>query len=142
MGFSKPLRSLVFAFSALLVVGTVVSPAQAAATATPLFLSFETDDALGAEVAKAAAPGHALGSWYPGAVTAIAPTPPATHPGQALSFVKSSAAAAWSGFTTFDGGSATSYTNTANPVISFDYYSPSGTDTPVEIKLEVVGSAQ
>ena len=142
MGFSKPLRSLVFAFSALLVVGTVVSPAQAAATATPLFLSFETDDALGAEVAKPAAPGHALGSWYPGAVTAIAPTPAPTHPGRALSFVKSSDAAAWSGLTVFDGGSATSYTNTANPVISFDYYSPSVTDTPVEIKLEVVGSPQ
>ena len=78
MGFSKPLRSLVFAFSALLVVGTVVSPAQAAATATPLFLSFETDDSLGAEVAKPAAPGHALGSWYPDAVTAIAPTPAPT----------------------------------------------------------------
>lgn len=142
MGFSKPLRSLVFAFSALLVVGTVVSPAQAAATATPLFLSFETDDALGAEVAKPAAPGHKLGSWYPGADTAIAPTPPATHPGRALSFVKASTAAAWSGLTVFDGGSATSYTNTANPVISFDYFSPSVTDTPVEIKLEVVGLDQ
>jgi len=115
-------------------------PAQAVGTATPMFLSFESDDALGAEVGKASAPGHLLGSWYPGATTAISTTPPSPNAGQALSFLKAKSAYAWSGFTAFDGGTATSFTSTAKPVITLDYYSPSATDTPVELKLEVVGN--
>jgi len=116
-------------------------PANAVGTATPLYLSFETDDALGAELAQKAAPGHLLGSWYDAAPTAIVASPSPSHAGQALSFIKGGSADAWSGFTAFDGGSSTIYTNTANPVITMDYYSPSSSgNIPVELKLEVVGN--
>ena len=136
----KPLRILVLAFSALLLISNLAVPAQAAASATPLFLSFEDDDALGAEVAKPSSPGHLLGSWYDGATTSISDTPPAPHEGQVLSFLKAGSAYAWSGFTAFDGGSTSVFTDTAHPAITMDYYSSSVTDTPVELKLEVVGN--
>ena len=133
-------RIVIVALASVLFFGNLVMPANAVGTATPLYLSFETEDALGAEVAKPSAPGHLLGSWYDGAVTAIAPSPPATHEGQALSFLKAQSAYAWSGFTAFDGGASTIYTNTANPSITMDYYSPSSSNTPLELKLEVVGN--
>jgi len=136
----KTLRIAVLALAAVLTLGNIAVPAQAAGTATPLYLSFESNDALGAEVAKPTSLTHFLGSWYDGAVTAIATTPPATHEGQALSFLKAGSAYAWSGFTAFDGGSTTVYTNTASPTITMDYYSPSLSNTPVELKLEVVGN--
>lgn len=136
----KTIRIAVLSLAAVLTFGNLAVPAQAVGTATPLYLSFESDDALGAEVGKPSLPGHLLGSWYDGAVTAIAPTPPPVHDGQALSFLKAGSAAAWSGFTAFDGGSTIIYTNTANPVITMDYYSPSAGNTPVELKLEVVGN--
>lgn len=137
---NKPVRVAIFALIVLLFAGTLSVPAQAAASATPKFLSFETDDSLGAEVAKPSSPGHLLGSWYDGATTSISTTPPAPHEGQALSFLKAGSAYAWSGFTAFDGGSSTIFTDTAHPVITMDYYSSSATDTPVELKLEVVGN--
>jgi len=140
MGFVKPIRSTVFAIAAVLAFGNLATPAQAAATATPLYLSFEAADALGAEVAKPSLPGHLLGSWYDGATTAIVPTPSPSHDGQALSFLKAGSAYAWSGFTAFDGGSSTIYTTAAKPTITMDYYSPSSNTTPVELKLEVVGN--
>ena len=140
MFFKKAIRPFVFIASILFLAGSLIVPAQAVGTASPMFLSFESDDALGAEVAKPSSPGHLLGSWYDGATTSISTTPPAPHEGQALSFLKAGSAYAWSGFTAFDGGSATIFTDTSHPVITMDYYSSSVTDTPVELKLEVVGN--
>lgn len=138
----KSFRVFVAVLVASLAFGYLTNPASAAGSATPLFLSFETDDALGAEVAKASSPGHLLGSWYSdkGATTAIATSPPAPNSGQALVFTKAGDAAAWSGFTAFDGGGKTIFTDTSHPTITMDYYSSSTGDTPVELKLEVVGN--
>ena len=136
----KPVRVAIFALIAALTFGMLSIPAQAAASATPKFLSFETDDSLGAEVAKPSSPGHLLGSWYDGATTTIFTTPPAPNTGQVLMFTKAGSAYAWSGFTAFDGGSSTIFTDTAHPVITMDFYSSSLNDIPVELKLEVVGN--
>lgn len=140
----RKLASVAFG-SWLFVVAMIFSTlgattAFADSAATPLFLSFEANDALGAEVAQQSKPGHILGSWYDGADTAIAPTPPPIHDGQVLSFTKSASSYAWSGFTVFDGGSSVTYTNVSYSSITMDYYSPSEGNTPVELKLEIPGN--
>ena len=99
MVFSKPVRALIATVFVIFSAGIIQSPAHAA-TATPFYLTFESDDGLGAQVARAASPSHPLGYWYNSATTAISTVAlPSPHTGKALDFVKSQYEQKWSGFT-------------------------------------------
>ena len=138
MHFSKSLRTLGLLVISTFFAGSLVMPAQASVSVTPLYLSFESGDAYGAEVGKPAVTGsHAWGSWYPGATTAISTgTLPGSHEGQALDFIKAKTAAAWSGFTMFDSAGVSQFTDNDHPSITMDYYNSESTSTAVELKLE------
>jgi len=135
MVFSKPVRALIATAVVIFSAGIVQAPARAA-TATPFYLSFESNDGLGAQVGKAASSNRPLGYWYNSATTAISTAAlPSSHPGKALDFIKSQYEQKWSGFTVFDAGTTgVQFTNGSHPIVTFDYYSPD--NSPVQVKLE------
>ena len=139
MLMNKVTRILVAASFVMMTIGFVAFPAHAGeSTAKPLFLSFESDDAYGVEVAKPTTATHLLGSWYGGSPTSISASPPPTHEGSVLKFVKGSGSPTWSGFTVFNSYSAQQrvFTDTAHPIVTLDYYAPVA--SPVEFKLETL----
>ena len=131
MVLTKPSRIVALICAILVGVAVLVSPVRAAATASPLFMSFEDDDTASQEVAKATTASKKIGFWYGNAPASITSAIPAGHSGKALQFLKGKSAAAWSGFTAFD---AVTITDATKTVITMDYYSPD--NTPVMLKLE------
>ena len=121
--------ALLLATGSLVVTG--MAPAQAA-DATPLYLSFESDDPLKSLAISAEGP-------FSGTSTEIKAGTNLTGSGDTLHITKNGDP--WSGVNIL-GASSTpyGYTSAANKVITFDYWSPDATPSPVMLKLETPGA--
>jgi len=115
---------------ALALGGTLAAGTSAhAATASPVYMNFESNDSLGA---AAAAFSNLAGT------AAVAAAPAGNDSGQAFKFTKNGDA--WSGVNLLlPGSTAYAYTNSDHPSITLDYYSGSSVPSPVTLKLEKVG---
>ena len=130
MRFAKLFSTVVVSLLLLSSTSLLFLPAQAASL-TPIYLSFEDNDSIGALAGSFATPTKKQGYWLPGAKSSIAPTVPDGHEGSALQFVKGKGEQLWSGITLID---AVPMTSATLNVISLDYFSPDS--SPVELKLE------
>ena len=121
--------ALLLATGSLLATG--IAPAHAA-DATPLFISFESDDPLKVLAASAQGPFGGAGAEVKDGVNLA--------DGDALFVTKNGEP--WAGVNVLLTPSTPYiYTSEANKIISFDYWSPDSVPTPVMLKLEGAGAA-
>lgn len=122
--------------SALIAIASVgfAAPASAAYAATETTLTFEDGDTLGADAVGGNGVGDAVGS-FEGATTTIENVPAGGGSGKGLHLKKEGQP--WSGATLMDVTTSNIRITAENAaVITFDYYSPDGVDSPVMVKLE------
>jgi hypothetical protein len=113
------------------LLATGIAPAHAA-DATPLFISFESNDPLKALAASAQGPFGGAGAEVKAGVNLA--------DGDALFFTKNGEP--WAGVNVLLTPSTPYiYTSEANKIISFDYWSPDSVPSPVMLKLEGAGAA-
>ena len=129
-------RILACTLAGVITAGLTLTNVQFAhaATSTPAFLSFESNDYNGAQLASLAGSTKPIGFWN-GATATIADNP-SPKTGKGLKFIKSKAGDPWSGMTAFDGAR---YGDSSNKALTFDVYSEVATTVPIEIKLEKLG---
>lgn len=115
------------------LAGSLLMSIGLSASADPVThsLTFEPSDAAGALVVGKSE-GAKVPGWFEGASTAIV-TPSPTHDGQALEFTKSGQP--WSGMVVL-GVTDETLTDSTHKTISFDYYSPDATSSPLVLQLE------
>ena len=105
------------------------------ATAKQTVLTFEHDDALGALAAGSAGGDKQTGS-FEGAVTTIEASPAGGSGGNALKIEKAIGAQPWAGVNLLKFDKATTrITTRANPIVSFNYYSPIA-NSPTRVELD------
>ena len=120
--------ALLLATGSLVVTG--ITPAAYAADASPLFLSFESDDLLRND---------SISGKFGDPGVAIAPSTNLT--GDALQFTKASTGTAWSGTNLILAASTTlRFADAANSTITLDYFSNDSATSPVQLRLLAGGS--
>ena len=127
--------------SALIAIASVgfAAPASAAYAATETTLTFEDGDTLGADAVGANGGPDAVGA-FEGAVTSIVNVPAGGGSGKGLQLQKQGQP--WAGATLLDVSTSNIRITAANlSVITFDYYSPDGVNSPIMVKLEGPGGA-
>lgn len=100
----------------------------------PHKLTFETADTLGTQAAGGATAEKWAGSFGSGGSGIVTPTSSKKHTGKALEFNKAGGDL-WTGLNLFKAPEGEVITSGLYKKISFDYYSPVSTLTPVSIKL-------
>ena len=114
--------------------GTIADVGVPYAIANPTILTFERDDSLGALAAGYASGEKQTGS-FEGAITTIEESPAGGSGGKALKIEKSVGAQPWAGLNLLKFGKATTrITTRANPIVSFNYYSPIA-NSPTRIEI-------
>lgn len=124
--------SMTLALGATVAVGTSAH----AVTHDPIFITFESNDAVGATVAGF--------EQAAGSIAAIAAAPAGNPAGDSNAFKFEKTGAAWAGINllTPSVNTGIALTNAAHPIIELDYYSGSSEATPVTLELNTDWKSQ